>query len=584
MKNRTYLIMILWQGLICFALPIAAQNTLQQEKDSLRLLIDRSEGEIKLKAYIQLCYRYMAEVADDQKMDTLLTLFKQAKAEAIRQGNISTQGVIYGNTIISYTNRDDWDEVIEKAPAYLDFYVQHGLWKYYYMIHMHFINTYNLKGDYEQAAIEADKMYQRAREQNDKGGMANALYATANIYSFQNRVKEQEQCLRECIGILWETSGYDNILTQAYAFLCMSLQRQERYDEVLQLIPEFEKAVGRYEKTTNKIQPEARSNLYTALMKNYIETKEYDKAEIYLAKKDSLAYGNVTQYETLRAKARISQGRGDYRKALAAIDSAIEVIKNSAFDINEARKVKMGILVRMGRSDDALGLFDSILAADDSIKNVEVNAQFDELRTQYEVEKHIAAKERNRHYFFFALGACLFLLLLLAGVFYYNRVIALKNRKLYEQIKKQDRLTDELSQSLPHGISTSQEVSFETSCTTGSTAEHHKLVTRLREYLLSNDNLLNSDINRNEIITALATNKNILTEAVNAVEGKSPMEYIRFLKIEKARKMLDHYPETTIETIAFNCGFNTPSTFYRLFRKQYGFSPAEYRKMSKASN
>lgn len=65
----------------------------------------------------------------------------------------------------------------------------------------------------------------------------------------------------------------------------------------------------------------------------------------------------------------------------------------------------MEILARMGRTDEAFALFDKIIAVNDTIKNVEINARFDELRIQYEVEKHIAGKERNRNYFLFALGA-----------------------------------------------------------------------------------------------------------------------------------------------------------------------------------
>ena len=87
-------------------------------------------------------------------------------------------------------------------------------------------HCYNLKGDYRQAAEAAELMFDRARKREDKAGMALALYATGITYNVQNRWKEEEECFRECVGLLWEVSGYDNILTQSYAFLCTALRAQ----------------------------------------------------------------------------------------------------------------------------------------------------------------------------------------------------------------------------------------------------------------------------------------------------------------------------------------------------------------------
>lgn len=587
MKCKTRLIATVGGFLLWLALPVFAQNNIEYQKDSLRRAISHSEGIDKLRSYTKLYYLYMSEIADDRKMDTLLTLFDETETEAIRQGNIKMQGMVYGNTIITFINRSEHDEVIKRAPRYLDFYLKHELWNFYYQIHMQLITAYNLKGDYKQAAGEAEKMYNRAGEKKDKAGMATALYATAITYNLQKRWKEEEQCFRECIGLLWETAGYDNILTQSYAFLCISLRTQGRYDEILQLVPEYEKAIARFEKASGRAQPEARGNLYVALMNTYIDTKEYDKAETYLSKVDNIVNNGISTFELARAKALIAQSQGDYQKALAAIDTAMTAVEESETDLNAARKIKMELLARMGRIDEAFGLLDVIIASNDSIQDVEVNARFDELRTRYEVEKHIAGKERNFHYFLLAIAMCLILALLLAGVFYYNRIISVKNRKLYERIKEQDHLADELAR-LTHNNETpaSQETTGVAVTASGMLAagnEQYNLVTQLHDYLLTEGNLFSVDINREEIISALGTNKNALTEAVRAATGKPPMEYIRALKVEEARKMIDNQPELTIETVAFNCGFNIPSTFYRLFRKQYGISPAEYRKMAKST-
>lgn len=605
MKQTTIQTTLLCGLLFALLLPLSAQNAVQQRKDSLRHVIDTTEGPEKLKSYQRLYYLYMSEIADDSKMDTLLNLFGQTEQEAIRQGNVQMQGMVYGNTIICHINRGEYGKVIEITPASLDFFIRNGQWSFYYQMHMQLISAYNFKKEFEAAAREAEIMYGRAKERKDKGGMATALYATGITYHLQKRPEEEEKCFRECISLLWESKGYDNILTQAYAFLCMNLREQQRYEDMLQLMPQYEKAIDRFEKASGRMQPEARGNLYLAMMNTHAHAGDYDKAEQYIARLEGLVNNSLGQYDVLRTKAVIRCARGDYRHALAAIDSAMTYISESTYNRIDANKRKMEILSRMGRHDEAFNLLDIIIADNDSLKNIAVNERFDELRTLYEVEKHIAEKERNFHFFIFAVSLSGVLLLLLASVFYYNRRISAKNRKLYERIKEQDRLTDDLFRiahtvepasptEMPGGALAYNSYADDSSpddsddspaadpacCDPATFKEYYLLVARLREYLLSEERLTCTEINRDDIITVLGTNRRKLNTAVRTVTGKSTMEYMRLLKIDEARKKLDLHPELTLEAITYICGFNNPSTFYRMFRKQYDITPAEYRKQA----
>ena len=57
----------------------------------------------------------------------------------------------------------------------------------------------------------------------------------------------------------------------------------------------------------------------------------------------------------------------------------------------------------------------------------------------------------------------------------------------------------------------------------------------------------------------------------------TPVEYIRSYRMQKACRMLLKTKES-ITRIAYDCGFGTSSYFGKIFRGQFGCSPAEYRK------
>ncbi|MEI6060555.1 MAG: AraC family transcriptional regulator [Bacteroidota bacterium] len=61
--------------------------------------------------------------------------------------------------------------------------------------------------------------------------------------------------------------------------------------------------------------------------------------------------------------------------------------------------------------------------------------------------------------------------------------------------------------------------------------------------------------------------------------GESPKQYMMRLRLERIAHYLVLYPELSIGEASFQCGFSSPSTFIRAFKKYYGTTPEAFRKL-----
>jgi len=517
----------------------------------------------KLRAYERLANQYYNEITKENRIDTLFTILNQMQAEARSQGNTEFQALALVKRLKALGSLQQYDRIIADAPAILQQIAQLKEWRHYYDTYAILCAAYQRTGNNEAALEAAQQMYTFAGEQQNPAGMGLAFFAMARVYNAQRRFDKQEESLREAITLLQDSTAYLNNLASIYFYLGTNLIAQQRYEDALEVAIEGEDVNRRYEEATQSKQTSVWINTYMLYTDLYRQWEQYDKAEIYLNKLDSATGGRFPMYSE---RAHILYGKGQYPEAVEMINKRLAVAPNS----RQALDMKMYILAAMHHNEEGYELHRQIVALVDSINNNTFTTQLDELRTQYEVDRHIAEKTRNRNYYLFAFGLSLLLVLLLGVAVYYNRTIAAKNRRLYQQIKEKDRLVKELSD-FPEGGSDAPQRGFHA---------EHDLVERLRQYLLTDGNLTREDINRDDIITALGTNRNILGDAVKTVTGKTLMEYIRSMQLEEARRQLDNHPEQTMEVIAINCGLSI-NTFYRLFKKHYGMSPAEYRKLGR---
>jgi AraC family transcriptional regulator, regulatory protein of adaptative response / methylphosphotriester-DNA alkyltransferase methyltransferase len=78
-------------------------------------------------------------------------------------------------------------------------------------------------------------------------------------------------------------------------------------------------------------------------------------------------------------------------------------------------------------------------------------------------------------------------------------------------------------------------------------------------------------------IKKLNISQNHLIRIFYAKFGKTPIEYINKMRIDKAKQLLLKNNDNILN-IALLCGFGSISTFYECFKKQVGLTPNIYRK------
>lgn len=85
-----------------------------------------------------------------------------------------------------------------------------------------------------------------------------------------------------------------------------------------------------------------------------------------------------------------------------------------------------------------------------------------------------------------------------------------------------------------------------------------------------------SQVSVEQLADALALEKRTLQRKLKALVGKTPTDYIRHFRLQRAmRLMLES--DRSINDIALSCGFSSPQAFSRMFSRQYGESPDRWR-------
>lgn len=104
-----------------------------------------------------------------------------------------------------------------------------------------------------------------------------------------------------------------------------------------------------------------------------------------------------------------------------------------------------------------------------------------------------------------------------------------------------------------------------------------KFVKHLMEII--EENLSDANLNVDMLCQTLAMSRSQLNRKTSALTGITPSKLIQKTRLNHAKKLLAD-PSYNIADVAFESGFNDPSYFGRVFKKEYSTTPQEWRQMS----
>ena len=105
------------------------------------------------------------------------------------------------------------------------------------------------------------------------------------------------------------------------------------------------------------------------------------------------------------------------------------------------------------------------------------------------------------------------------------------------------------------------------------TSLDEKLIEKAVKYV--EDNISRSDLSVEELSRELGMSRVHLYKKLLQITGKSPIEFIRVIRLKRAAQLLRE-SQLHVSEVAYEVGFNNPKYFSRYFKEEFGVLPSVY--------
>ena len=320
-----------------------------------------------------------------------------------------------------------------------------------------------------------------------------------------------------------------------------------------------------------------------------------EQAVEYYKKGLSLNDINQTSYKVLLlneyAKALAEEGRN--KEAIDLLFQALSFTKEENCEIHRNKVITTlsACYENMGQYVEALTWQRKLQQETDSIFNTDKEKVLSELRIKYDTEHQaneikkgklaLLQKEKKEQAL---MGTLVIILLVVFALWYrYKRQNQLYTRIVcqhQEAIRKEQQLREVITslRAQQESVSASSPMSEKYAASSLTNEKKNSLFQRLEKLMQEDAVYKENFLTKERVADLLGTNRTYLSQVINEQTQQNFTQYINNYRINEAIRLLSD-PETDLplKAVAAEVGFNSMSTFYKIFQNTVGVPPKQYR-------
>ena len=336
--------------------------------DSLRRQIPKLSGEEKSAAYQQL----YQTLSDGNQLEPLLQCLDQWIEHEARQGNTKEEAKVRWYKLVDIANYGEDSLMLDEATLQMNWFMHHDEWQRYYDAWDCKVNSYIYTNRLQTALREAQNILDDANVRRNNFGRAVAYMQMGVIYEMMGQYDPAVLVFKECLGQLKDSYRDSEVITNAYDYLCQTLDECYRYQEELNVTYEWEKTIQE-RLSSGKVASRSMQSNYIACRCNralaLTKLGRYADADSELSQAEEMLKENDTplaRYRILLVRAIHALDKGMPHVAQDYCDSLQRLGLNAGGNI---QLLQGDIFLKAGRPAEAAQLFRQLYQSKDSVFN-----------------------------------------------------------------------------------------------------------------------------------------------------------------------------------------------------------------------